>query len=143
MWLERAGFELEYVADTEALLWGKLVVNAAINPLTGLLGVPNGELLRRAPVRALMGSTAREVASVAHALGITLPYNDPVAAVEGVARDTAENHSSMLQDIRRGAITEIDAICGAIVGSGERMGVPVPVNHCLWNLVQALQMERL
>ncbi len=140
-WLGAAGFELSYVADTEALLWGKLVVNAAINPLTGLLRVPNGELLRREPARALMGEAAREAAGVAQAMGVHLPYADPVAVVEAVARDTAQNRSSMLQDLGRGAPTEIDAICGAIVNAGERFGVPTPVNRCMWQLVRAMEME--
>jgi 2-dehydropantoate 2-reductase len=43
----------------------------------------------------------------------------------------------MLQDVRRGAPTEIDAICGAIVAAGEECGVPVPVNRTLWLLLRA------
>lgn len=140
-WLEAAGFTLEYVPDTEGLLWGKLLVNAAINPLTGLLRVPNGELLRREPSRTLMGLTAKEAAGVARKKGINLPYIDPVKVVEEVARKTALNRSSMYQDIQRGARTEIDAICGAIVSEGERVGAPVPINRTLWQLVRALEME--
>jgi 2-dehydropantoate 2-reductase len=44
----------------------------------------------------------------------------------------------MFQDVLRGAPTEIDAICGAIVTAGEGCGVPTPVNRTLWLLVQAL-----
>jgi 2-dehydropantoate 2-reductase len=140
-WLEAAGFGLSVAADTEALLWGKLVVNAAINPLTGLLGVQNGELLSRAPARALMADAAREAVAVAQAMGVRLPYDDPVGVVESVARDTAKNRSSMLQDLSRGAPTEIDAISGAVVRAGERLGVPTPVNRCLWQLVRASELE--
>jgi hypothetical protein len=89
-------------------VWGKLVINAAINPLTALLGVPNGELLARPAARALMADLACEAAAVAAAQGIRLPYPDPVAAAEGVAQRTAANRSSMLQDVQRGAPTEID-----------------------------------
>jgi 2-dehydropantoate 2-reductase len=74
-------------------------------------------------------------------MGVQLPYADPVAVVEAVARDTADNRSSMLQDLERGAPTEIDAICGAVVGAGDRLGVPTPVNRCLWQLVRALETE--
>ena len=42
----------------------------------------------------------------------------------------------MLQDVQRGAPTEIDAICGAIVKTGEKLGVPVPVNRTFWKLVE-------
>jgi 2-dehydropantoate 2-reductase len=114
------------------------VINAAINPLTALLGVANGELLTRPPARALMVSLAREAPAVAVALGIRLPYPDPVVAVESIARRTGANLSSMLQDVRRGAPTEIDAICGAIVKAGEQTDVTTPVNRTMWHLVEAL-----
>jgi 2-dehydropantoate 2-reductase len=139
--LEMAGFIIETVSDPTALLWGKLVINAAINPLTALLGVLNGELLARPSARLLMQSTAREAAAVADATGVRLPYSDPLAAAEAVARRTAANRSSMLQDIQRRAPTEIDAICGAIVQAGERVGVPTPVNQTLLCLVKALAVE--
>lgn len=135
-----AGFTVEDAPDPDALLWGKLVINAAINPLTALLGVPNGVLLERPTARALMATTAREAAAVARALGIRLPYPDPVAAVETTARRTAENRSSMLQDLQRGSPTEIDAICGAVVRAGEQADVPTPVNRTLWQLVKAREM---
>ena len=136
--LHEAGFTVEIVADAEALLWGKLVINAAINPLTALLRVPNGELLRRPSARALMAEAAREAATVASARGIALPYPDAVAAAEEVAERTATNISSMLQDVLRGASTEIDAISGAIVRAGEAAGVDTPVNRLLWRLVKGL-----
>ncbi len=136
--LERAGFSVETVADLESLVWGKLAINAAINPLTALLQVPNGELLARPTARDLMGDAAREVAAVAAARGIVLRYQDPAAAAEDVAARTATNRSSMLQDVRRGAPTEIDAICGAVAPAGAEAGVPTPVNQVLWQLVKAL-----
>ena len=135
--LREAGFVVEVSVDTSALIWGKLVINASINPLTALLGVPNGALLTLSAARKLLSSTAREAASVAVAQGIRLPYPDPVVAVEAIARQTAPNYSSMLQDLRRGAPTEIEAINGAIVGAGEETGVPTPINRSLWQLVQA------
>ncbi len=138
--LRAAGFLVESAPDPNSLLWGKLVINAAINPITALLGVTNGELLHRPPARALLAAAAREAAAVAIARGVRLPYPDPVAAVENIARRTAENRSSMLQDVSRGAPTEIDAICGAIVEAGEQTGVPTPVNRTLWQLVSALRM---
>ncbi len=136
--LKSAGFETAVVADAEAQLWGKLVVNAAINPLTAILRVPNGELLRRGAAFELMGELAMETATVARAEHIKLPFNNPLEVVEGVARKTATNHSSMLQDVQRGAPTEIDAICGAVYQHGERLGISTPVNRLFWKLVRAL-----
>jgi 2-dehydropantoate 2-reductase len=139
-WLSTAGFTIDTVPDATALLWGKLVINAAINPLTALLGVPNGALLERPTARRLLRAVAEETAAVAAAQGIRLPYPDPAAAAEAVAQRTAANHSSMLQDVRRGAPTEIEAICGAIVAAGQAAGVPTPINRTLLNLVHGLRV---
>lgn len=137
--LRKAGFIVENDPDPKALLWGKLVINAAINPLTALLDIPNGELLNRPSVRALAAVLAREAASVAVAKGVQIPYPDPVVATETVAHRTALNISSMLQDVKRGSPTEIDAICGAIVQAGEQTGVETPVNRTLWQLINGLR----
>jgi 2-dehydropantoate 2-reductase len=139
--LGKAGFQVELVSDPAALVWGKLVINAAINPLTALLRVTNGELLERQTTRELLAETAIEAASVAAMLGISLPYPDPVMAVEEVARNTAGNHSSMLQDVLRGKTTEIEAINGAIVRVGEQTGVPTPINRMLWKLIKSIDQN--
>lgn len=136
-YLRRAGFGIEICQNLEGLIWGKLVVNAAINPLTALLGVPNGELLHRPTARQLMHRAAEEAARVAKAQGTELPYPDPIEMVEAVARRTAGNLSSMLQDVRRGAPTEIDAICGAVVRAARVVGLPTPTLELLWLLVRA------
>jgi 2-dehydropantoate 2-reductase len=136
--LRSAGFKVDIVNNAQSLIWGKLVINAAINPLTALLRVPNGELVERASARQLMAALASEAAQVARAENISLPFSDPVAAAEEVACKTAGNHSSMLQDILRGAPTEIDAICGAIVKAAERHNVETPVNRVCWKLVKAI-----
>jgi len=136
--LRSSDFNLQIVDDTQSLIWGKLVINAAINPLTALLRVPNGELLARPMVRRMMASLARETAEVAAAEHVHLPFSNPVSAAEDVARKTAKNHSSMFQDVRRGAPTEIDAICGAVTKRAEFHGIDTPYNRTCWQLVRAL-----
>ncbi len=138
--LRSSGLTVEIIEDAGSLVWGKLVVNAAINPLTALLRVTNGDLLARQDARALMSELALEAAHVAAAEGVQLPFADPVAAAAAVARATAANRSSMLQDVERGAHTEIDMICGAIAQRGEAHGVPTPVNRICWKLVRALEV---
>jgi len=136
--LKSAGFDVQIVDDALSLIWGKLVVSSAINPLTALLRIPNGGLLERPSTREVMGALAHETARVAIAEKINLPFADPIAAVEEVARKTAANHSSMLQDVLRGAPTEIDAICGAIVRSARQHQIETPINWACLNLVKAL-----
>jgi 2-dehydropantoate 2-reductase len=132
-----AGFQTEVVSSAQSLIWSKLVINAAINPLTALLNIPNGELLKRPSARALMGKLASETALVANAQNIPLSFDDPVAAAEDVAGRTAQNISSMLQDVRRGAPTEVEAICEAIAQTGKAHGVEAPLNDFFAELIKA------
>lgn len=139
--LSQAGFLVETAQDTESLVWGKLVVNAAINPLTALLKIPNGELLTRRSAHKLMNLVTLETVNVAEAIGVQLPYSDPISVVESVAERTASNKSSMLKDVLRGSQTEIDAISGAIVKIGERKNIPVHLNQALWLLINAIEQK--
>jgi 2-dehydropantoate 2-reductase len=133
-----AGFDAESCdpEKAESLIWGKLAINCGINALTALRGVRNGELLKHKSAVVLMEKAALECAAVASRLGIELPYADPAAEVHETAQKTAENMSSMLCDVLRGAPTECDAINGAVVREGKRLGVPVPVNDALWRAIR-------
>jgi 2-dehydropantoate 2-reductase len=135
-----AGLEAEMgePGKVEGQLWGKLAANCGINALTALLRVVNGELLHRPDATLLMRRAATECAAVAGAKGVSLPFADPAERVCEVARMTAVNRSSMLQDVLRGAPTECDAINGAVMRWGACLGVPTPVNEILFRLVRAL-----
>jgi len=137
VYLQQAGFSIHETPDLSSLVWSKLIINAAINPLTALLGVTNGELLESRAARKIMSIAAEEAASIASAKDIKTSFKDPALAAEEVAAATSGNISSMLQDIRRNSPTEIDAICGEIVREGKRLNVPTPVNNLLFQLVQA------
>ncbi|MGE5344577.1 MAG: ketopantoate reductase family protein [Acidithiobacillales bacterium] len=136
--LSQAGFEVEVVPGAERLLWEKLAATAPLLPLTALLGVPNGEVLRRPSSRTLLEAAAREVAATARTAGIDLPGGEAAEAVLRVIEATAGNVSSMLQDVRRGVRTEIDALNGAVVREARRRSVAAPVNEALWLAVRAL-----
>lgn len=125
-----AGLALRLVDDAEPARWGKLAVSCAINPLTALAGAPNGWLLETPARRALVAAIAAEVARLATARGIRLEQ-DPAEHALAVARATATNRSSMLQDVLSGRQTEIDALCGAVVKAAERCSVAMPLNRLL------------
>ena len=84
-----------------------------------------------------MVEAAREVAAVAVAQGVALPFEDAGAYVEQAAALVALNRSSMLQDALRGAVTEIEPINGAVMRAGAAVGVPTPVVALLYRLVKA------
>ena len=129
---------VEVVEDVEPYRWVKLVVNACINPITALLRVPNGYLLRSKELELAVRRVAEEVYAIASRMGVELP-GDPVAEVFRVAEGTAGNISSMLSDVLACRKTEIDFINGAVVKLGEKLGIPTPYNEVLYYLVKSLE----
>ena len=123
-------------------IWGKLIINAAINPITAITKLSNGELLENWETRSLLRLSTEESACVASASNVTLPYDDPIFAVESTCRATSLNVSSMLQDVLKGRRTEIDAINGAIVNEGRKNGIKTPINESLTYLVKGLESSR-
>lgn len=131
--------DVEVVPDIEPYRWLKLAVNASINPLTAVLRVPNGYIVRVPEFADTARRIAREVAEVAKRLGIELP-SDPAEEVLRVAEKTAENISSMLADLRKCKKTEVDYINGAVVELGRRLAVATPYNELLYSLVKGLEV---
>jgi len=133
----KAGLLASLVDDAQSLIWGKLAINAGINPLTALLQVQNGYLTRNRLALDIMSRAANEVAAVAVGLGILLPYENAASQAIAVATATSENRSSMAQDIARGMPTEIEQICGEVVRHGRLATVLTPLNEALLHLVKA------
>lgn len=137
----QAGLPAEAQADIWPVIWRKLAINCAINPLTALLNVPNGQLLM-SPAGELMQDLAYETGLVAQALGVALnPEELPAATVE-VCRLTADNISSMLQDIRNGRRTEIEQINGGVVERAQQLGLSAPLNRTMTILIKALEWQK-
>ncbi len=137
--LTRAGIQTFADDNVASLIWGKLVVNVGINALTAITGLKNGELADYEETRQVLALAVEEAVRVANAAGVKLPYDNAVEKVLAVAVATAQNRSSMLQDLSGGRRTEIDAINGALVREGERVGVATPVNEVLTLLIKTLE----
>jgi 2-dehydropantoate 2-reductase len=132
-----SGLPTEATDRLWSMVWGKLVINAAMNATCALTGASGDGVLRSAAAYAWVGLVAEETAAVAAGLGITLPYADAAARVRQHCKDVGPSRPSMLQDMERGRPTEIDAINGAVVREAERLGLPAPYNLALVALVKA------
>jgi 2-dehydropantoate 2-reductase len=136
-----AGLEARVADDVEALLWRKLVINAAINPLGALAVRTNGAVATDPDLAPLAQILAVEAADVAAAEGVDV--GDPWEAVEAAARATAANRNSMLQDLDAGRPTEIDAISGAILRRARAHGIAVPLTETVLRLVRGRERSAL
>jgi 2-dehydropantoate 2-reductase len=137
--LSSVGIETKISSNIGSEIWAKGIVNAAINPLTALTRLRNGFLLEIPSLTRLLEDTCSECIMVAEAAKIDLHGCDVIKKTKNVARLTAENRSSMLQDIERGKRTEIDSINGAIVEVGKKHGVKTPINSFLVALVKGIE----
>ena len=135
----RAGLSTRVSAEVWNDVWGKLLVNAGVNPLTAITRLANGIMVDHESAREIMKGLVEEGKRVALAKGIRLPYTDAVKKVEDACMATRPNHSSMLQDVLAQRETEVDFINGAIVREGERLGVETPVNRTITNLVRTVE----
>ncbi len=135
--LVEAGFRASTAYDIRPHLWGKLIANAAINPVAALLDRPNGVVLSDEHAGEVARSLAQEAATVANAMRIPLPFTDPWSYVRTIVQQTAGLDNSLLNDLRAGAPTEIDFINGAVVAAGRRAAVPTPYNETMTALLKA------
>ena len=134
-----AGIETRVTRNICGEVWAKLIVNAAINPITAITGLKNGQVLEIPELAETVEGVVREAEETAREAGIRLPGCNMLEKTLGVLRSTAENRSSMLQDILKGKRTEIDSINGAVVRYAERLGKDVPLNRALTALVKAIE----
>jgi len=134
----RAGLQAELVLDIQVYLWEKLFINVGINALTAIYGQKNGWLLTNDKAMTLMEKAVAEAVSIAEKKKIPF-HNNPLAQTFEVCRKTENNISSMLQDIQKKRLTEIDAINGYIVKEGKKLGLMTPINADLVRQVREIE----
>jgi 2-dehydropantoate 2-reductase len=127
-------------------LWAKLLYNASLNPLGAILGASYGALDASPHTRQLLETLAHETFAVMRAAGWRTHWPDASAWLADfrarLLPPTAAHESSMLQDLRAGRRTEIDAITGALVELAARHAVDTPVSRSLLALVRFLEARR-
>ncbi len=133
---EAAGLVTTVATDMPRRLWEKLAVNAGINATTALARVENGAL-DDGPATETARAAARETAGAARQDGVELSDGEAVDALTRVVDATADNSSSMLQDVLSGKRTEIDAINGYVARYDD-----TPVNAVLTGLLRTWERER-
>jgi 2-dehydropantoate 2-reductase len=137
--LASAGFKAEAREDAPAILWRKLALNAAVNPLTALANRPNGALLDDPALFKIAAEAAREAVRVGIRKGHLPADYDPVPRLARLLEETRANRSSMAEDLARGRPTEADAILGALLRAAREEGEPAPVLAALAVLIRTAE----
>lgn len=139
--IDEAGIPCLATKDIEGVIWEKVIYNLALNAPAALLEVNYGRLPETPDAIELMGAIVEEAFSVAASQGLSLNWPSPQSYLKALLTKlipaTAAHFPSMLQDIRKGKRTEVEALNGAIVRLGRARGLRTPVNETLTRLIKA------
>jgi len=117
-------------------IWVKVLGNASFNPVSALTRATLAQMVRDPGVSSVIRSIMQEVEAVSHKLGMELPVSidQRMAGAEKVG----EHKTSMLQDLEAGRPMELEALVGAVVELGERVGLPMTCTRTVYNCAKLL-----
>lgn len=134
-----SGLEVEISDDIQRIIWGKLFVNLSINTFTAITETPIGFMIQDKYAWDFAKRLIYEAVDVAEEDGTYFDRREVLESVRHVCEQAKNGYSSMYQDRKRGAKTEIDAINGAIVEQAKLYGVSVPYNTLIVSLIHAIE----
>jgi 2-dehydropantoate 2-reductase len=137
--LDGAGIETTASARVRTEIWKKLVLNVATLPVAALTRLNAGELGRSGEQLELVDALAAEAVAVAHAIGLPIDLDERLSRIHQVLAGAGAGKPSMLQDVEATRKTEIETICGAVVREAGPLGIPVPLNTAMVQLVHGIE----
>lgn len=132
--------EVRWNPDIHAALWTKLAINCAINPLTAIHQCKNGALAQQ-EFHSTLHSITQELVSVMNQEGVDTEFEDLFSDIMHVVNATAENYSSMRQDVFHQRRTEIDFITGHLLHAAEKHHIDTPENLKLYQRIKQIEQS--
>ena len=141
--------------------WSKLLINSAFSGMSAVLGCTFGEAAKDRASRKIVQTLIKECIDVCAAGGIKiepvqgkdivklLDYSNPVKKaisnfiIPIAIRKHALLRASMLQDLEKGKLTEVDAINGVVSAFGRKVGCPTPMNDKVVEIVHRIEKGEL
>jgi 2-dehydropantoate 2-reductase len=134
--LTAGGLPTALEPEIQAAIWSKAIFNAAMNTLCALTRRTPGFLGAHEEAKALIRAVVLEGVAAAKAGGVAIDAQPILDLTVVSVIDHADHEASMLQDVKAGRRTEVDAINGAIVRAAQTAGVATPITETLWRLVK-------
>lgn len=141
--------------------WSKLLINASFSGMSAVLGCTFGEAASPRASRRIVQALIKECIDVCKVGGIRiepvqgkdivklLDYNNPLKRafsffiIPIAIRKHAKLKASMLQDLEKGKLTEVDAINGAVSEYGRKVGCPTPMNDKVVEIIHSIEQGKL
>jgi 2-dehydropantoate 2-reductase len=117
-------------------IWVKVLGNASFNPVSALTRATLAQMVRDPGVSSVIREIMQEVEAVSRKLGMELPVS--IEQRMAGAEKVGEHKTSMLQDLEAGRPMELEALVGAVVELGERVGLPMICTRTVYNCTKLL-----
>ena len=120
-------------------IWVKVLGNASFNPVSALTRATLAQMVGDPGVSSVIRGIMEEVEAVSHKLGMELPVSidQRIAGAEKIG----EHKTSMLQDLEAGRPLELEALVGAVVELGEKVGLPMTCTRTVYNCAKLLSQS--
>ncbi|ABR55413.1 2-dehydropantoate 2-reductase [Methanococcus vannielii SB] len=140
--IKSSGIPITESKNIQGAIWSKTIYNCALNPLGAIMNVNYGKLSNNHSLN-IIENIVSEIFEITSKKGVILPWKTPKEYLKYLTEfqlpNTAAHHSSMLQDILKGKMTEIDFLNGAVVSNGKKLGVKTPYNEFITEQVKFLE----
>lgn len=137
--LKRGGIVARVAPDIDLSIWKKLAVNCALNGLCAITDLTCGQLCAQDQMWPLLDRIAKETAALARGRGVHLTDSAATNFLRTVAKSSAEHYPSMVFDVRRKRITEVDSFNGAVVRGSKALGIDASANQTVMALIKAIE----
>ena len=134
--LIKSGIRAPVTQKIRTEIWVKILGNVAFNPISAITRATLATMARDSEVGPVVRNIMLEVEAVAGKMGIEMPISidQRIAGAEKVG----EHKTSMLQDLEAGRPMELEAVVGAVVELGERLGVSMPHTRTVYACTRLL-----
>lgn len=133
------GFDTHIYSNIKQLIWDKLFTNVSLSALTGVLQVPMGYIAEDKYAWEMAVILIKEAMAVAEAMGLKFNEEEIIERVKNTSLSSPEGRTSIYTDLKKGRLTEVNTISGAVVKAGEKLGINVPSHKMIVNLVHAME----
>jgi 2-dehydropantoate 2-reductase len=135
-----SGLRAPVTTHLRSEIWVKILGNVAFNPISALTGATLAQILNNPETRELVHNIMLETEALTAKLGVKLQVS--VEQRMAGAAKIGEHKTSMLQDLEAGRPLEVEAIVGAVLEIGERVGHPMPHTRTVYACTKLLAERR-
>lgn len=136
---DSCGFDTHIYSNIKQLIWDKLFTNVSLSALTGVLQVPMGYIAEDKYAWEMAVILIKEAMAVAEAMGLKFNEEEIIERVKNTSLSSPEGCTSIYTDLKKGRLTEVNTISGAVVQAGEKLGINVESHKMIVNLVHAME----